>query len=347
MKRMRSNKRVDVKGRRFYDAPKTAIVIHHTDLDGMGVRLIGGELARKRGLRPTFSACNYRNVNHIIRQQLAFFYGDIGAVIIGDISVDEDTAQYLDRFCSDRRIELILVDHHKTAEWLNRYPWAEVHEEVDGVPRCATYQLSKLDNSIFNKYKGLIQAIDDWDIWKWEDRKRYTGKYLNSLFLMLGEDEFEEYILSRPNLDKMDDLISEDMMRLIKIKTREVEQNAKQLKKELWFTTLTYKGKTYKCGVCFLRTDISETSHYILTNTPEIDLLISWSPSRVNFRTIKNLDIKLGDLAKDFTGKGGGHPMSAGGLIDEMQTYRILNYMLNSNPRLKFSNLDHISQATF
>ncbi len=95
----------------------------HTDLDGIGCAVLG-KLAFKN---IDISYVDYNNVNDIV---LEFInnkeYDNYDHIYITDISINEDVSEIIHNTNPLNEI-LTILDHHPTAEWLNKYWWAKVN----------------------------------------------------------------------------------------------------------------------------------------------------------------------------------------------------------------------------
>lgn len=324
------------------------LIFHHSDLDGMGVKIVAIREAQLRGLEYETFKCNYTDVNEIVRQRLSENLDDVTEVVIGDISVDESTAVILHTTCYRQGIKLILRDHHATAEHLNKYDWAFVSEHKDGVCYCGTWLLAETFTEVFQEFKAFIQTVDDWDTWKWTKNGNNTAKDLNALFQVIGEERFTEYILRlyEGTIDDPQQLFNHWATSIVEAHDLFVEKTAKNCESSMWTMDIKVPRKqhSYKTGIIFANHDLSDIANIILEKHPELDILMIMSyPKTISYRTRKTLDIPLGDLAKMITGKGGGHPQSAGGTISPRtfgKTFeRTLKSMSGNLKGLEFNNL--------
>lgn len=319
---------------------KKVLIFGHTDLDGIGVQIIGIKRAESLGLPYEVFKCNYSEVNHIVRKVLSTHNPyEIEEVLIGDISVNEEVAQALSKM-RENGVRVVLRDHHATAEWLNKYPWAYVAEKEEGIPFCGTYLLAKEFPDIFTEMSVFIETVDSWDTWKWKDTNNEDAKKLNSLFQIMSTQEFIDYIL---NLDMKDvsqpsELFNAYTDALIAAYNSLVIKSAKTCESSMWtanFQFPEHDNITLKGGIIFCNSFTSNIADYILTAHPELDfLMIGNLPRTLSFRTQKELPIPLGDVAKYMTGSGGGHPQSAGAGISCIQfkrTFKDFMKVLNKN----------------
>lgn len=324
------------------------LIFHHSDLDGMGVKIVAIRQAQLQEMEYETFKCNYTDVNEIVRQRISESLDDVVEIVIGDISVDENTAVILHTTCFRQNIKLTLRDHHATAEHLNKYDWAVVREHKDGVPYCGTHLLAEEFPEVFNEFQAFIQTVDDWDTWKWVKNGNNTAKDLNALFQVIGEERFTEYILRlyEGTISDPIQLFNSWAASIVEAHNLFVEKTAKNCENSMWTMELKVplKQRSYKTGIIFANNDLSDIANIILSKHPELDILMIMSyPKTISYRTRKSLDIPLGDLAQMITGKGGGHPQSAGSTISPKvfgKTFeRALKSMSGNLKGLEFSNL--------
>lgn len=327
---------------------KKMLIFHHSDLDGMGVKIVAIRAAQQMNMEYETFKCNYTDVNEIVRQRLSKNLEGVVAIVIGDISVDADTAVFLDNVCKEHTIYPMLRDHHATAEHLNQYYWATVEETRDGVPYCGTWLLSQDFPKVAAEFRAFIQTVDDWDTWKWTKNGNNTAKDLNALFQVIGEERFTEYILRlyEGTITDPVQLFNTWAASIIEAHDLFVDKTAKNCENNMWTMDIKVplKRHSYKTGVIFANHDLSDIANIILAKHSELDILMIMSyPKTISYRTRKSLDIPLGDLAQMITGKGGGHPQSAGSTISSKvfgKTFeRTLKTMSGNLKGLEFNNL--------
>lgn len=327
---------------------KKMLIFHHSDLDGMGVKIVAIRAAQLQDMEYETFKCNYTDVNEIVRQRLSEDLSDVYEIIIGDISVDPETAVLLDKVCKENIISLTLRDHHATANHLNQYEWSFVSEHLDGVPYCGTWLVAQTVPEVLEEFEAFIQTVDDWDTWKWVKNGNNTAKDLNALFQVIGEERFTEYILRlyEGTISDPIQLFNSWAASIVEAHDLFVEKTAKNCESSMWTMELKVplKQHSYKTGVIFANNDLSDIANIILSKHTELDILMIMSyPKTISYRTRKSLDIPLGDLAQMITGKGGGHPQSAGSTISPKvfgKTFeRALKSMSGNLKGLEFNNL--------
>lgn len=320
----------------------TALIFHHSDLDGIGVKIVGITIAKRLGYTDVETyKCDYHNVNDIVVTRLHQDLTDVGLILIGDISVNEDVAKFIDNeICGNCKIDVVLRDHHATAKYLNKYDWAEVHEEDKfGVKRCGTWQLAASFPDLITDMDTFLTVVDDWDTWKWPVNGDDWAKALNALLQVIGEDKFTQYMMkgTPPKCcqTKPQYLFDNWASAMVEAHTLMTQKTARNCENSMWVTSLIQGKKKYKTGIVFCNNAISDIADYILSNHPELDILMLVNfPRAISFRTQKD-NIDVGALAKKITGSGGGHPQSAGCVISKEQFSAAFTYFLHNTSRGK------------
>lgn len=341
---------------------KYVYVFHHTDLDGMGIKVLGMIYAMSLNLPSKTISCSYNKVDAEVCQAIKTI-DDVAEIIIGDISVNEDTAERLNEIYK-LGIPIRLRDHHDTATWLNKYEWALVSEKDDDESyRCATWWLAQDPDmkDVNNKLHGVIEAIDEWDTWKWKEHNLVVAKQLNSLFTIMGEDEFTQYLIegyrNSVPIEGANKMFTEKAKIMIDVYERYIQNQVALCDKfmytmNLWTQIPDHKPGIFrqikktvklKTGVVFVNGDMSAIGDALLDIHPEIDVLMMIAfPGLISWRTQKkDLPITLGKIAKRATGSGGGHPMAAGSTISFEGFKDMLTRFMERNfsTKLDFSNL--------
>ena len=296
-------------------------VFYHVDLDGAGVVLLSLLYSLNKGIPCRSKCCSYGGVNNAVKSIID--NPDIQEIIIGDLSVNEEVAEQLDRLYKNG-VKLRLRDHHGTALHLNKYEWAKVRETDDnGVLRSGTWWLSQDEDFLpyYREYKSLVHMIDDYDTWKWKANGDIIPNRLNALFNILGVDKFIDYVMCQPaNLTAKEFFTSEANI-MIDTYFRVIEGQANHLESRICTVNMwinTDPPVKLRTGVVFISGHITEIADILLNRHPELDvLMLVCYPFSVSWRTIKNLPISLASIARMFSGKGGGHPKAAGSAISK------------------------------
>lgn len=230
------------------DNGKNLLIFHHSDLDGMGVKVLGlviGDALELPECNIETFKCNYEDIDKIVEKRLDEGIDNIGRVIIGDISIQGvDLANRLDHYYQDGKFDLVLRDHHATATWMNEdYEWAEVKEKDNaGTPRCGTYWVYKTFYRLLEE-RGFIndtlvefvRLVDLYDTFMFQADKEniiWDADKLNSIFKMTGEEMFTEKMMihlrdDKGVFDSIDDMLYD-------IHTKKLDSKAKSLQKDMF-----------------------------------------------------------------------------------------------------------------
>lgn len=293
----------------------------HTDLDGVSCEILG-KIAFGEDIDVV--RCGYGNIDDKVEE---FINSDeeYDKLFITDISVKKELADALNNV-SDK---VILLDHHKTALWLNEYPFALVQVEDESVGKmCGAYlfyEYLKKNHKEFDDTPALKLFIDYvrmYDTWEWKEKyDNIIPKRLNDLMYIDGPNEFIDKMVYRlgNNLFILDDT---DLMKL-QIEQTYINSYIAQKNETLMVNDDLFPE--YTVGITFADKYISELGNKLCELHPELDfvVLINMSTLTVSYRTVKD-DLDLSDIAKRFG--GGGHPKASGSRFD----VSIVNDMLNN-----------------
>lgn len=276
-----------------FDFGRETILFTHTDLDGIGCAVL---YKAKFGFHEETYFCNYNDVNERVNRVLdniedRYDDGDLPSIIITDISVDDHTAERLELYTMKGGI-VLLLDHHKTAEALNRYDWAFVDVEASGT--LLTYSFLNLPT----RYRNFALLVDDYDRWIHDDP---NSKKLNQLFFMLGFDRFIERFYHDPNVE-----FNAAERLLLELDDENKDRYIKRVEKGL----SVYAGSNNeRIGVGYADRYTSEAAHELINrlNLKAI-ALIDVNGGKVSLRSVGNYDVST--LAKVYG--GGGHKNAAG-----------------------------------
>ena len=293
----------------------------HTDLDGVSCEILG-KIAFEEDINVV--RCNYGDIDAKV-EEFINSAEEYDKLFITDISVNKEIADKL-LSISDK---VILLDHHKTALWLNEYPYALVQVEDESIGKmCGAYlfyEYLKKNHKEFDDTPALKLFIDYvrmYDTWEWKEKyDNIIPKRLNDLMYIDGPNEFIDKMVYRlgNNLFIFDDT---DLMKL-QIEQTYINSYIAQKNETLMVNDDLFPE--YTVGITFADKYISELGNKLCELHPELDfvVLINMSTLTVSYRTVKdNLDLSA--IAKGFG--GGGHPKASGSRFDAS----IVNDMLNN-----------------
>lgn len=296
----------------------------HTDLDGIGCAVVG-RIAFGDILDVEY--CDYDNVNEKVKAFLESDNSEYKDVYITDISVNEEVAEMIERFISSK---VLLLDHHDTAKWLNKYDWAFVNDYQDWIngreksSGTNLFYCYLLQNTCFDGNDDLsdfVELVRQYDTWEWHTKyQNPQAKKLNDLLYIIGRERFTERFIknSFPGFDSNEWLLLELEQEKI---DKYIESKSKQvIEREIY-------GK--KVGVVFAERYSSQLGNVLATINPHLDLIAIVNPSySVSYRTVKE-DVHLGEFAKVFG--GGGHPKASGSPISDELKGQIIDIIFQPN----------------
>ena len=299
------------------------MLFSHTDLDGYGCNIVLEALNI-----PYFAInINYENNNEVIKEYIeGEYYKDYKKTYITDMSVNEEVAELIN---NTKDLNLVLLDHHPTSEWLNKYNWAKVlvdgaFEKTSGTEMLFNYLLSTDCNILFNNKENLyniislVQRIKRYDTWLWKDKYNdESAKKLSDLFYILGGINF----ITRLNEYKYNaDLLINEYEYLLKAQQEKINKYMEKKNKEL----IKKRIDEYEVGIVFANQFQSELGNKLAELNPDCDLIAMIGENTISYRSIKD-NVNCGEFAKLFG--GGGHPKTAGSEISLTQKEDIINIL--------------------
>jgi uncharacterized protein len=293
----------------------------HTDLDGVGCAIVARHAF---GNNVDVEYCDYNEINDKVSEFIKSESQDYDMIFITDISVDENVAKEIEDHIGDKTV---LIDHHPTAKWLNKYKWATVEEFEESVDLNEEYVKSS-GTSLFYDYLWenyglnnellfeLAEKIRRYDTWEWSTKYNDVhAKQLNDLLYIVGRNNFVNRFVNDPSIELRD-----NEKFLLNIEQDRIDNYIKKKAENLRRVNIL----NYKAGVVFAEQYNSELGNALAKQNPDLDFIaiINMASNKVSYRGIKD-DIDLGkDVAKIFG--GGGHPKAAGSQFDEELTNELI-----------------------
>lgn len=276
-------------------------LITHNDLDGVGCYIVA-KIVLEEEVDVTY--CNYGDVNEEVLKAIEN-ENVYSKIFITDISVTEEVANELDKIGE----KVVLLDHHPTALFLNRYSWAKVEEYFDIEEKtCATRLLYDYFNANGNVYLDtFVEKVRLFDTWLWKEKYNdEDAKYLNDLRYILGKEDFANSLISK--IKSKSTLFNEFDLKLLAIKQREIDSYVEKKDKDLVVTEI----RGYKAGVVIAESNQSELGNRLCEMHPELDLVAMVNQNGISYRTVKD-NVNVSEIAKYFG--GGGHPKASGSSV--------------------------------
>lgn len=294
----------------------------HVDLDGVGCAVLAKHTF---GKDVDVSYCNYSDVNEIVAEFITS--GDINnyqLIYITDISLNKETADALEEAHENGNFVVQLLDHHKSALWMNeRYQWAYVETHIEESEKGSSGTSMLYDDLLLNvltdeeeeRVKLLFdfqEEVRRYDTWEW--KTVYEDEFPNDLNLLLdiqGRDLFIATMLDRIEKAPMIVFTEKEGQLMDFVKA----ERQKYFEEKLAQVQLA-QVEGYTLGVVYAEQHRSNLGNYILDNIKEeIDLvaMINLPQRTVSYRAKDNKS--AGEFAALHPG-GGGHPNAAGSQID-------------------------------
>lgn len=339
------------------------LLLTHTDLDGEGAAILfkfilghdNVDVIRCKNATMSFDIAQTLSNEELMRKY--------NMVFATDISCNEKTAKYLNYTpCIDK---FVLLDHHASASYLDKYPWACIQPEVfldsyryDSYQSYPDYTGHSCGTSLaydYLEYCGLltsfstttIQLIQQfvhmvvrWDTWEWVHLHNSQPEYnqLRLLYDTYGFETFSNRILQKLCHTASDvptsmmDILIDDTDRFVLSFTEQTIQNAiKDMKHRVRTGTLRIPyHKEY--SVVYLCTNqyINEAFDMMKENYPNQDLYICNYGSGLSFRTMTDIDLSI--FLSEFG--GGGHPDAAGLQIPMEKRLELVSDLFHGEFRL-------------
>lgn len=304
------------------------LLLTHTDMDGSGPAVLLKLLFPEINIIHCSNSTMSETIkNNITNSEYADMYDKI---IACDISCSEEDAEIINAHENSRK--LILLDHHKSASYLNKYDWAVVaveyiHNSLRNYNRdlanaahssgtsimfdylcCNTEKdvnLSPILTTTVRKFVNLIAEYDTWDWVTLLDRKSDCER-LNSIFYIYRSEVFERKMTERLKNDEIFLPIDDE---LIEIENSKIDDHLKCIAKYFKKSTAVINDKSYSIVHCVCTKYATQTFDLMKTNYPDADLYIINYGLGISIRATRS-DIDVSEIVSKF--KGGGH-FGAGG----------------------------------
>lgn len=314
---------------------KKVKIFTHTDLDGYGCALLTKLALGKDNVSADY--CGYTNINEKVKSFIdKKKYNHFDFIFITDISVNEEIADLINNL--NCRQKFILLDHHETAMFLNKYDWATVMiKDKSNIHTCGTdlTYCKLLELGLLN-YKesinSLVINITRYDTWTWKTvYNDIHPKRLNDLFKIYGPERFCNIYIDRiQNLNGSFDLFTETDKFLLELEQEKINTFIYKKLKNVEEKDIIIDGKTYKAGIIFASEHISELGNVICEEREDLDFAAIISDiNTISYRSIKT-NIDLGGKIAKYYG-GGGRPQTAGSQITTELKNQIIDKIFGLN----------------
>lgn len=289
------------------------VLVTHNDGDGAGCSILFHKAFRHKDKKVYY--CNYKNVDKVVTD-LAYSRDEI-VLYIADISIREETAELL----IERGIDVLLIDHHKSAEKLKKYAFAIVEDGCCGARLLYEYILNNLhkfyvDVEELKRYEPFIDLINDHDLWLHKNKK---SERLNDLFKVMGIDRFVDRFDNNPFVE-----FSEGEVLLMEIERDKMNRYVSEAIKH---THYGIDGNGNHYALVYAETYHSQIGNDIVYGNHDIDycVIINSKDGIVGLRS-RGFDVL--QIAEGFG--GGGHPRSGGFTIKDKRLAKFGHELLNA-----------------
>lgn len=301
-------------------------LLTHDDLDGIACGILGKYYL---GDCIDVEYCSNNNINQAFEVALN---GEYEQIWITDLSISKENADKV----INQNIPVVLLDHHKSALWLNDYQFAEVQvmngfdEPTSGAElfyfflsdRCLSgvRQFSRICSKMSILLPIFVEKIRRYDTYEWVTLEDKEAKQLNDLLGIYGRDKFIEVTLAKLRNPKME-LFTSFEKRLLEIRQNEIQR------------TIDYKANTmvrtkfegYNVGVVFADKFTSEIGNALCNRNKDLDFVMMISYNDIGLRGKDKVD--LSELAKKYG--GGGHFNAAGFPINGKENINMILESIN------------------
>jgi len=138
----------------------------------------------------------------------------------------------LNKAYDEHHLQIMLIDHHRSNEWVKRYPWATIDPQ-----QCTAQILCNEVGLTDNGLQNFINAVAAWDLRLLDSPHRKRGEDLQTLLKFLGDTRF----LSAFFVDFNADMVLPHFLYILETLHTNAERYVKkivdhQLKKTAYYT---------------------------------------------------------------------------------------------------------------
>lgn len=312
---------------------KKVILFTHDDLDGAGCRVIFEVYANTAQLKEwQVVICSNNNVDQKVNDTISeAVVSHTTTLIFADICCSKDLLTWL----NNKFDNVIVYDHHLTNMYAKDVIGDKAHiisVNDKGKMESGTSILYKFSiRECFSEVNDLdiydcdtemmlmdefVDTVRSYDTYEWKSTGNKNAKALQTLFGLLGMNNFCNTFITRiKNACDFSNLISDDEYRFINAK---LDNEQAIIDKFTEDDIIPVKVKGYNTALCLksVFANISELAYQFLTKYPKYDIFVCASLKEggvFEIRTIRD-DIDTGKKIAAPIG-GGGHPKASGAPI--------------------------------
>ena len=353
-----------------YNKLMNILLLTHTDLDGSGAYVVLCSLINiiNKNINVDVKHCSNNTMSSNIFEAIKENYNNhyYSFIIATDISVNEEHAEEIDREYKDDA-NFIILDHHKSALYLNKYSWAVVQPElIDDSFRADYYKnidesaqksssgtslmydfidySLKLDdkyeafnyiNKISLKYllQKFVHNVATYDTFDWKKtfNSNESFRELNILFEAYGQNLFEKTFINFFKGNIPYDIFKANNDMLIKIE-KEKKENYLASVKQAGFIDAELTDDENIYSVCIWPDGkyLPYIFDLMKQEKPEADIYAIYFFSGKNETvSLRSDKIDLSVFAKKYG--GGGHPGAAGFPVSKEKQFSHISDLFNDN----------------
>lgn len=257
--------------------------ITHNDMDGAGCAI----LIKKCFDKVHTAYLNYHEVDEYLQENYKMY----DKVIITDVSASIGVIEKLKNKCN-----LTLIDHHKTSENLKKFDFT-IHE-MDRSATKLTYEWLVNAGHDIKDYEGMVECINDYDIWLMQRADSLT---MNILFTLIGIGRFVNRFIDNPS----DIFTAQEAMYL----SIEKESQEKYILQASNSASFFRDNQGREAAVLFAERYNSELgNHLVVVENLDYVIIINAQKEKISLRSRKDVDISEIAVANG----GGGHKNASG-----------------------------------
>lgn len=301
------------------------LLLTHNDADGSGASIV------IKSIFPnvTTKHCTNSNMSYEIKNAVCNESDNYDFIFACDISCNEDDATIIQSDPNHKK--LLILDHHITAEHLNKYSWAFIESNIIDDSRLTAYypnnilgkssgaslMFDYMDYNGFTKHVKniyllieIVHLIAAYDTWDWVNvfEKDIIFEQFNILFNIYKPDMFEEKMLEHINSSSTSVFDETDKL-LLKIENNRINDYLSNIQKSFTTGNMMLAEKYHSIVFCTTDNYLSQTFELMKTQYPDYDIYLINYGTGIALRATKP-DINVGKIAKMFG--GGGHPGASG-----------------------------------
>ena len=299
-------------------------LITHDDLDGAGCRILFQIAHEKMEKGRDYDVINSHN-NTIDADTMAFINS-------GRFNKLEDILYYADicpspeilQMLFDNGYDVRIFDHHKTNVYATEIygDRACIIPEYNGRLESGTsllwmyYRTNKpyMNCDLVSMFQEVVRSYDTWE---WKSTGNVIAKQLQTLFYLLGMDNFCTYYTKFLMISYDHHLISDSHMMFVEARMEQEQKAIDDFINGDNYYDMNVAGYKTAFVLGSRGANVSEMCNQWLLKHPEYDIMCVYLPydNTFSFRTVRD-DINLGeDICKPLG--GGGHPKAAGAPMSE------------------------------